>query len=291
MTMNRVLSVSVMFLFACGTLWAQQDEDRAAVNRSNMEAQFDQLDNDGNGTLSEMELEGFSKETLDRMREKGLKKKYPVSREDFVAAGIAQMEEGENRDHARDEERQQRMELKRDELSLSGSPESAGSNPTGTRRNSSGKSRFAPSLPAEYKMRDKNGDGQIGLYEWDRAKYAEFAKLDKNGDGFLTAVELLSKSTTNVKRSDNSSASLKPPASLDAAEQDPIGKEARDSFARMDADHDGGLAEDEWAKSQRVRPMFENAGINASLPMDVESFVTSYRQAKALETSRKNDGR
>ncbi|WP_010587681.1 LCCL domain-containing protein [Schlesneria paludicola] len=55
---------------------------------------------------------------------------------------------------------------------------------TATRR-----SRTA-ALPEAYRSLDKNGDGQIGLYEWDRAKFAEFRKLDKNGDGFLTPQEL-----------------------------------------------------------------------------------------------------
>jgi hypothetical protein len=61
---------------------------------------------------------------------------------------------------------------------------------TGGRR---GRSRMVPVLPKEYEARDKNGDGQIGLYEWDRSKYSEFAKLDKNGDGFLTPSELNAK--------------------------------------------------------------------------------------------------
>jgi len=56
------------------------------------------------------------------------------------------------------------------------------------------KSKYVLALPKEYEARDKNGDGQIGLYEWDRTKYAEFFKLDKNGDGFLTAQELIPRS-------------------------------------------------------------------------------------------------
>lgn len=59
------------------------------------------------------------------------------------------------------------------------------------------KSRTA-ALPEMYRSRDKNGDGQIGLYEWDRAKYAEFKKLDKNNDGFLTPQELASKVSSAV---------------------------------------------------------------------------------------------
>lgn len=69
--------------------------------------------------------------------------------------------------------------------------------PTSTLRRN-GKSRIAQPLPREYEVHDKNGDGQIGLYEWDRAKYAEFMKLDKNGDGFLTALELGAKGKSVV---------------------------------------------------------------------------------------------
>lgn len=45
-------------------------------------------------------------------------------------------------------------------------------------------------LPEAFRAFDKNKDGQIGLYEWDRSKLAEFRKLDKNRDGFLTPQEL-----------------------------------------------------------------------------------------------------
>lgn len=66
--------------------------------------------------------------------------------------------------------------------------------PGGTRPEPSGrkgsKGRMVPTLPKEFATLDKNGDGQIGMYEWERSKYAEFIKLDKNGDGFLTAQEL-----------------------------------------------------------------------------------------------------
>ncbi len=88
------------------------------------------------------------------------------------------------------------------------------------RRN--GKSRIAQPLPKEYEAHDKNGDGQIGLYEWDRAKYAEFMKLDKNGDGFLTALELGAKGksvvTARVKLGSDKEA-LPNPGSLTAYNQ------------------------------------------------------------------------
>lgn len=55
------------------------------------------------------------------------------------------------------------------------------------------RTKMVPTLPRDYESLDKNGDGQIGMYEWDRSKYSEFVKLDKNGDGFLTPQELNSK--------------------------------------------------------------------------------------------------
>lgn len=280
--MNRSLSFGLIFLCVCGDLFAQE-KDPNESSQSKAEAQFDQLDNDGDGMLSEEELEGFSKKTLGRLREKGLRQGYPLPRDEFVTAVVAQLEAEEKKDREKDEERQQRKELKQGEPSSAMTPESTTSSPTGTRRGTSGKSRFAPRLPTDYQTRDKNGDGQIGLYEWDRAKYAEFAKLDKNGDGFLTATELVIKTVTKVAGS--------PIGGRMIENQDPIEREARETFVRMDADRDGGIAEDEWAKSQRIRPMFEQAGINVSLPMDPDTFLANFRTAKASEANGNNGGR
>lgn len=69
-----------------------------------------------------------------------------------------------------------------------------GARPDGQVGKRGSKPKYVVPLPAEYQAKDKNGDGQIGLYEWDRSKYAEFFKLDKNGDGFLTPQELSPKS-------------------------------------------------------------------------------------------------
>ena len=51
-------------------------------------------------------------------------------------------------------------------------------------------------LPALYAAQDTDRDGQLGLYEWDRSRLAEFRTLDRNSDGFLTPRELTSNAVT-----------------------------------------------------------------------------------------------
>lgn len=48
-------------------------------------------------------------------------------------------------------------------------------------------------LPPWFQQLDKDGDGQIGLYEWKASgrPLDEFLKMDLNGDGFLTVEEVL----------------------------------------------------------------------------------------------------
>src|SRR5262249_14533478 len=48
-------------------------------------------------------------------------------------------------------------------------------------------------LPPWFQQIDKDGDGQIGLYEWKNSgrPLDEFFKIDRNGDGFLTVEEVL----------------------------------------------------------------------------------------------------
>jgi hypothetical protein len=50
--------------------------------------------------------------------------------------------------------------------------------------------RALEELPDKYRSYDKDGDGQVGLYEWPKDRIAEFLGLDRNDDGFLTISEL-----------------------------------------------------------------------------------------------------
>lgn len=154
-----------------------------------------------------------------------------------------------------------------------------------------------PELPAEYVSRDKNGDGQIGLYEWDRKKFAEFTKLDKNGDGFLTAVELLPKGVMKAFYSKTPARAGSPaggpvagiPAGTPGTSvagapitgtPDAVDQEARKTFGDMDENKDGAIDEADWGRSRRIRPWFEGVGIKVNLPMNIEAFVGNYRRAK-----------
>lgn len=280
--MRQPFTTGLFFCALCGVVCGQQNDDPAEARRSKAVSQFEKLDRDRDGALSEDELDELPQKTIRRLHDHGLPQNVTVSRDEFLSAAVATLEMEEQRDREKEEERQQRKELKFEEASVP-STDSTGA-PTAIRK-SSGKSRLVPRLPSDYLARDKNGDGQIGLYEWDRAKYSEFAKLDKNGDGFLTASELIVKSTVAVRSGDGSRGS-RSDSDQASTESDPVGKEARDTFTRMDKNNDGGIAEEEWAVSQRVRPMFEDAGINVVLPMNLDSFVANYRQAKASAPAR-----
>lgn len=266
------LSIAGCVLFCLSSpLFAQEEGESPEEIQAKIEEQFDQRDKNGDAMLDEKEMEGFSQRLLGRMRERGLRQGYPLPREEFVTAGVAERTEERERDRERDDDRRMQKEQKQDEATPTATTEPPRSAPTSSRRNTSSKGLF-PVLPAEYQTRDKNGDGQIGFYEWDRSQRAEFLKLDKNGDGFLTPAELLGKSFAGATNSRGGGSS---------ATQDAVDKEARDTFSRMDADRDGGIGEEEWGRSQRVRPMFEQAGVNVSLPMDEQSFLSNYRRVKA----------
>lgn len=102
--------------------------------------------------------------------------------------------------------------------------ESAGG-PKGTAssRGDSRAYRALVELPDEYRRHDKDGDGQVGLYEWPRDRIAEFIKLDKNGDGFLTVEELKKPGTREASKEEKKPAK---PADAPPAEGQPPEKPA-----------------------------------------------------------------
>ena len=51
--------------------------------------------------------------------------------------------------------------------------------------------RYPDGLPDWFATADRDHDGQVGLYEWDRNRFDEFSKWDSNGDGLLEPREVL----------------------------------------------------------------------------------------------------
>lgn len=51
--------------------------------------------------------------------------------------------------------------------------------------------RYPEEVPDWFPAADRDRDGQVGLYEWERSSFGEFAKWDLNGDGLLEPREVL----------------------------------------------------------------------------------------------------
>jgi len=160
--------------------------------------------------------------------------------------------------------------------------------------------RVTIDLPTKFSEVDKNRDGQIGLYEWDRAKYLEFFQLDTNGDGLITPRELAAKSGTSPapSRSSRSSSSRSSGSSnrdsgrseskdeakdeaktIKPVEFDPDSSDGRRAsyvFNSLDRNKDGSLTEDEWKRSQSTRRDFERKKVTPPLPASLEKFAAIY---------------
>lgn len=162
-------------------------------------------------------------------------------------------------------------------------------------------------LPDEYRSKDKDKDGQIGMYEWSRTDYAGFRRLDLNGDGFITPLELSragrskrtssadvvsvsssagSSATGSSSRSSSGSASTTDTATAsvpaDGASDGPIvnRSDAERQFELVDKDKDGRVTEAEFQKSTLTRVKFKNAGITLSFPVSRDEFLRAYPTSK-----------
>ena len=210
--------------------------------------------------------------------------------------GDGRRSEEPSRDERRDERDRSRDE--RRESSSSGKSSKKSSKP---------KARVTQDLPAEFRDKDKNGDGQIGLYEWDRKAFAQFFALDRNGDGLLTPDELIaatkkssasdkssSKSVTTTsttapsedsKSSPSTSDSTKPSDSstkpVSSSSSGTESSAAVRAFGFIDSNRDGKLSEEEWRRSRTTRGKFEKAKIELKFPVDQAQFVELYNKVEA----------
>lgn len=169
--------------------------------------------------------------------------------------------------------------------------------------------RYTVDLPDLFDSVDSDQDGQVGLYEWKKSKrgLADFRKIDRDGDGFLTPTELVraesipSPSTTNVAAARpaasvdgatpvtvpgpaangaSSAVAATAPAVIEVDASNPLAMEAKKMFSLLDADRDGSVSESEWRKSVKLKPLFEQLGVDLKQPMDSTTFVSHYVQIK-----------
>jgi Ca2+-binding EF-hand superfamily protein len=157
--------------------------------------------------------------------------------------------------------------------------------------------RVTMKLPDEYRSKDKDKDGQIGMYEWSRSDYATFRKLDLNGDGFLTPMELSRKGkaagrsaaavmSTRTDPTPAAGASPSAPVTTEtAADGTPAAagvsrSEAERQFELVDKDKNGKVTEEEFQKSIMAKLKFTKAGIALSFPVGRDEFIRLYPSPK-----------
>jgi hypothetical protein len=203
----------------------------------------------------------------------------------------------------RDQERSERGERPVYERENSGSKSSSGK----TVFKQSERQKFIKGLPEEYKDGDTDQDGQIALFEWAAWKRTDmfaFFELDGNQDGFLTARELdgdkseadrgivMKRDRLAVSGSSRSSrvrSASSPDARSGSSSRSPE-QTARDKsrattyFGALDRDNDGTLSTEEWARSRRVKGMFEKAGITIKA-MSASEFASNYMKAASKSGS------
>jgi hypothetical protein len=139
-------------------------------------------------------------------------------------------------------------------------------------------------LPDQYRSRDTDKDGQIGMYEWPRSDYATFRKLDLNHDGFLTPQELTPTSSgklaapvvsvtqypPDAAASDTTALKTSPAPEAAAGSTAPASgerSEAERFFELLDKDKNDKVTEEEFKKSSLMPKKFADAGISLAFPV------------------------
>lgn len=325
------LLLGVMASFGASSVFAQ------GFSPPTPEESFRRMDQNGNGQIDPEELQRLPSFIRDAYTRAGIDGSRAISQREFIDSAQRVREQfgrtdfrrpeggggfgggfgsppgsDSGRDSRRDDERRdgsrsdERREDRRDD-SRRREDDSGDRRGSSSSTSKSGKKAVKPKpritkdLPDEYRARDKNSDGQVGLYEWDRKLFAQFYELDRNGDGFLTADELIkptskpgtkgSTSRTVVTKTSSGSSETKPelskgsdpgklsapstaPSSSDKSQTVSSDSPGARAFDSLDINKDGQLTQEEFERSRSARRKFD--GITIKFPIKQAQFVELY---------------
>lgn len=220
------------------------------------------------------------------------------------------LEAGESTDKVRERTRRQFEEARRrwskDRDESSDRPDKSGDSGRDNRSTPAlpfrprDRERITVDIPTTYQESDTDLDGQIGLYEWivsRRDDLEMFDDIDRDGDGLLTPREMVAweksqsdagKQQLTVKRErlvivGTAESAASPDGERRGTESKSDRRDDKDRtrnyassvFERMDRDGDGRLSLDEWGRSRRIRPWFEQQGI-AIREMTEKQFTATF---------------